>query len=56
MTVAENATLNLAFKGEMQVKGLVLDGKAQAPGKYSATNTPNSIKGTGVLNVKPAQE
>ncbi|MFT5107098.1 MAG: autotransporter-associated beta strand protein [Pseudoalteromonas tetraodonis] len=56
VTVAENATLDLAFEGEMQVKGLVLDGKAQASGKYSATSTPNSIKGSGVLNVRPAKE
>lgn len=56
VTVAENAILNLAFKGEMQVMGLILDGKAQPPGKYSATSTPNSIRGAGVLNVKPATE
>jgi fibronectin-binding autotransporter adhesin len=56
VTVAEKAILNLAFKGEMQVKGLILDGKVQPSGKYSATSTPNSIRGAGVLKVQPATE
>jgi len=56
VTVAQGATLDLRFKGQMQVSKLSLGGKAQSAGQYSAADTPNYIKGTGVLNVKLAKE
>jgi autotransporter-associated beta strand protein len=52
VTVAEGATLELRFKGELRVRKLILGGKAQAAGRYSSADTPAYIKGIGVLSVK----
>jgi autotransporter-associated beta strand protein len=49
VSVADGATLYLNFKGEMRISTLTLDGKLQPAGEYSAANTPEFIKGTGVL-------
>ncbi len=52
VTVADGATLELSFKGEMQMSKLFLGGKVQPVGRYSSAGTPAYIKGTGVLSVK----
>jgi autotransporter-associated beta strand protein len=52
VTVSSGATLALNFKGEMRVGKLILDGKPQPAGAYSAANSLGSIKGTGVLKVQ----
>lgn len=49
VTIAEGALLELKFKGEMRVGKLVIAGKLQPSGVYSAKNTPQYIKGTGAL-------
>lgn len=49
VSVAEGATLNLSFKGEARVRKLVLGGKVQPAGTYSAATTSGFIKGAGVL-------
>ncbi|MEI7902760.1 MAG: autotransporter-associated beta strand repeat-containing protein [bacterium] len=49
VTVSEGAKLELNFKGEMRVGKLVLDGKPQPDGSYSAANKPMFIKGQGIL-------
>ncbi|MEI6606285.1 MAG: autotransporter-associated beta strand repeat-containing protein [Verrucomicrobiota bacterium] len=52
VTVANGATLALNFKGEMRVAKLILDGKPQPAGSYSAATTPTFIKGSGVLKTQ----
>jgi autotransporter-associated beta strand protein len=47
--ISAGATLDLNFKGQMTVRMLNIDGKAQAAGTYSAENLPKFIKGKGVL-------
>ncbi len=49
VSIAEGATLELNFKGEMQVGKLILGGKAQPAGKYGRANAAAFIKGTGVV-------
>jgi len=56
VTVAEGAALELRFNGQMQVSKLSLGGKVQPAGTYSTVGTPDYVKGTGVLNVKPAKD
>ena len=53
IAIASGATLELNFKGHMNIRKLTLDGKPQPPGIYSATSAPGFIKGTGILNVLP---
>ena len=50
--ISQGAKLNLDFAGEVQVTKLTIDGKAMAPGSYSAANAGGSISGKGVLVVK----
>ena len=52
VTVSNGATLALNFKGEMRAAKLMLDGKAQPAGAYSAATSPGFIKGTGVLKTR----
>jgi len=52
VSIAAGATLALNFKGEMRVAKLLLDNKPQPAGTYSAANTPNFIKGSGILKIK----
>ena len=52
VAVSNSAALALNFKGEMRVAKLMLDGKPQPAGSYSAANTPNFIKGTGILKTQ----
>ena len=52
VAVSNGAALALNFKGEMRVGKLMLDGKPQPAGTYSATTSPNFIKGTGVLTTQ----
>lgn len=49
ISVADGATLELAFKGEMRVGKLTLGGTVQPAGTYSAKNSPKFIKGAGVI-------
>jgi autotransporter-associated beta strand protein len=49
VSISEGAMLDLNFKGEMRIRKLILDGRPQPAGSYSAANTPRFIKGTGVL-------
>ncbi|MEI6607624.1 MAG: autotransporter-associated beta strand repeat-containing protein [Verrucomicrobiota bacterium] len=49
VTVADGATLELNFTGEMHLGKLTLDGKLQPAGTYSATTSPKFIKGKGVI-------
>jgi len=51
ISIAEGATLELKFQGEMKVGKLTLGGKAQPNGTYSAANAPQFIKGQGTLNL-----
>ncbi|MCF7732542.1 MAG: autotransporter-associated beta strand repeat-containing protein [Akkermansiaceae bacterium] len=53
IAISEGATLDLNFKGQMKVRKLSIDGKAQAAGTYNATGLPKTMKGTGVLVVAP---
>ncbi len=52
VTVSNGAILALNFKGEMRIGKLSIDGKPQPAGTYSAANTPNKIKGDGVLKTQ----
>jgi autotransporter-associated beta strand protein len=52
ISIATGATLALNFKGEMCIAKLLLDNKPQPVGTYSAANTPNFIKGSGILKIK----
>jgi autotransporter-associated beta strand protein len=52
VTVSNGATLALNFKGELRIGKLIIDGKPQPAGSYSAANTPKFIKGTGVLKTQ----
>ena len=49
INIAEGATLDLNFHGEMHVGTLCFEGKTQPAGTYDAKNSPNYIKGRGVL-------
>jgi autotransporter-associated beta strand protein len=49
VAIAKGALLELNFEGEMRIRVLILDGKPQPAGGYSAANAPQFIKGTGVL-------
>jgi autotransporter-associated beta strand protein len=53
INIANNATLELNFNSQIQVRKLTLDGKPQLSGIHNAKNAPGFIKGTGVLNVLP---
>ena len=53
VSITTGATLELAFKGQMNVRKLTLDGKAQPAGIYRAGNAAGFITGTGALNVQP---
>jgi autotransporter-associated beta strand protein len=52
VTVSNGATLALDFKGEMPIGKLIIDGKPQPAGTYSAATSPGFIKGTGVLKTQ----
>ena len=49
VAIAEGATLELKFEGEMPIRKLYLDGKPQPAGRYDAKNSPKYIHGNGVL-------
>jgi len=49
VSISEGAILDLDYKGEMRINKLVLDGKIQTAGVYSAKTTPRFIKGKGIL-------
>ncbi len=49
VSIAEGATLDLKFAGEMPIRKLYLDGKPQPAGRYDAKNSPKYIHGNGVL-------
>ena len=53
VALADGATLELNFKGQMNIRRLTLDGKVQPPGACDATSAPRFCKGAGVLNVQP---
>ncbi len=41
------------FKGQITLRKLTLDGKPQPPGIYTATSTPDFLKGDGAIAVRP---
>lgn len=47
VAVELGATFELGFKGRLRGRQLTLDGKPQPPGNYSATTSPEFIKGAG---------
>ena len=47
--ISSGATLELNFKGKMNIRQLILAGKAQPAGEYNATNCPEFIYGNGVM-------
>lgn len=49
VAVADGATLELGFTGEMHLGKLTLDGKLQPAGTYSAATSPKFIKGKGLI-------
>jgi len=49
VSISDGGTLDLNFKREMRFRQLVLDGTLQPGGSSSAANTPQFIKGTGIL-------
>jgi len=49
VSVADGATLDLYFKGEIKVSKLTLGGTVQPAGTYSSANAPKFIKGKGLL-------
>lgn len=51
--ISSGATVELNFKGQLNIRSLSFDEKAQPPGTYSAVNAPGFIKGTGSLVVHP---
>ncbi|MCE9553376.1 MAG: autotransporter-associated beta strand repeat-containing protein [Planctomycetes bacterium] len=51
--IQTGAKLELSFAGRMNVHNLSVGGKVQPPGAYGAAEFPDSIRGTGVLNVQP---
>jgi len=53
VSIAGGATLELNFKGQVNIKKLTLDGKPQLPGVYEATSASGFVKGAGVLMVQP---
>jgi len=50
--LADGATLDLNFTGEMRIGKLYLDEKLQPAGSYSAVTTPKFIKGKGILKTQ----
>jgi autotransporter-associated beta strand protein len=50
--LADGATLDLNFTGEMRIGKLYLDEKLQPAGSYNAVNTPKFIKGNGILKTQ----
>lgn len=53
LAIASGATLELNFKGPMNIRRLTLGGKLQPPGACDATSAPRFLKGAGVLKVQP---
>ena len=53
IAIASGAKLEVNFKGQMTLRKLTLDGKPQPPGIYTATSTPDFLKGDGTLAVQP---
>lgn len=53
VALAAGATLELSFKGQMNLRKLSLDGKLQPPGSYTAATSPGFLKGAGSLTVLP---
>jgi autotransporter-associated beta strand protein len=49
--ISSGATLELNFKGKMNIRQLILAGKAQPDGEYNATHCPDFIRGNGVVKV-----
>ena len=49
VSIADGATLDLNFEGEISISKLYLDGKLQPGGRYDAKNSPKYIHGKGVL-------
>ncbi len=52
ISIASGGRLELNFKGQVSVRQLVLDGKAQPPGEYAAGNTNGFLTGSGSLRVE----
>lgn len=53
IAIASGARLEVNFKGQMTLRKLTLDGKPQPPGIYTATSSPEFLKGDGTLAVQP---
>ena len=51
VSVDNGAMLALNFKGDMHISKLILDGKPQPAGTYSAATVPKFIKGEGSLKI-----
>ena len=47
--VADGATIDLHFTGEMHIAALHINGQAQPAGIYRAADFPKGLRGTGVL-------
>ncbi len=52
VSISQGGILELNDKAEIRIRKLELDGKAQPPGTYDANNSPNFIKGNGVLKIQ----
>ena len=53
VAIASGAKLEVNFKGQMTLRKLTLDGKPQPPGIYTATSSPEFLKGDGAIAVQP---
>ncbi|MEI6674595.1 MAG: autotransporter-associated beta strand repeat-containing protein [Verrucomicrobiota bacterium] len=51
VSIADGATLELNFKGQMKVRKLSIGGKPQSAGTCNAISNPSALKGTGTLVV-----
>jgi autotransporter-associated beta strand protein len=49
VSIADGATLDLNFEGEISISKIYLGGKLQPGGRYDAKNSPRYIQGKGVL-------
>jgi len=52
VSISQGGILELKDKAEIRIGKLELDGKLQPPGTYNANNSPNFIKGNGVLKIQ----
>jgi autotransporter-associated beta strand protein len=51
VSISQGGIMELMDKAEIRIRKLELDGKPQPPGTYDANNSPNFIKGKGVLKL-----